>query len=558
MKLPMITHLEEDIQQQHNSASNYEVAYDQLRGQDDSLRLEVDSLKEKIQELTSELEQKSINQQENELSLRSEVNKARQTLQQTNRQLTEMDNINCQLRVTLGEREEQIKKYNTKVDQMSNQLEQTNIQHEVQLQARDSRLQALQDRLEQRVRRRSDEQELDEMARSEGGLLAVTKNVLEASQIVSNCPSCSENLTQSLKEAATQLSTLSSVICGEDSGRRTSVLGELHRCESEEVLTLDEEESEDNSDSNLHLEEESLAVLEESLLESQLAELQEKLGRMESEMTIVSEESKDLQDSLETRQQEIIEKTSQLAELTELVELLTTSTDRERRRGEDLQARLRLKDSFLGVFIDLVLPHSPLSPQVVVASLRESSLSPPSVPRDLCLETLCTVVLQNGKHKKPVSDVEMRKLEELKVSKEARERSPHISRGHQDELQDQKINLLLHNPGDFRVTRRVGSDGLLVAWSTPEDDEVTGYLIYVAGRLVQRVRSASRTKALLHNLQLDTLEETSGLSVLLKSTNQEEEVSEGVEVVYTMEMAATLPQASRAGRRKTQTIKLSN
>ena len=48
--------------------------------------------------------------------------------------------------------------------------------------------------------------------------------------------------------------------------------------------------------------------MEESMLESQLSELQEKLGRMEAEMTIVSEESKDLQDTLESREAALVEK----------------------------------------------------------------------------------------------------------------------------------------------------------------------------------------------------------------------------------------------------------
>ena len=43
-------------------------------------------------------------------------------------------------------------------------------------------------------------------------------------------------------------------------------------------------------------------------LESQLEELQVKFGRMEEEMTIVSEESKELQERLETREEEIKEK----------------------------------------------------------------------------------------------------------------------------------------------------------------------------------------------------------------------------------------------------------
>ena len=52
--------------------------------------------------------------------------------------------------------------------------------------------------------------------------------------------------------------------------------------------------------------------MEESMLESQLSELQEKLGRMEAEMTIVSEESKDLQDTLESREAALVEKVNKM------------------------------------------------------------------------------------------------------------------------------------------------------------------------------------------------------------------------------------------------------
>ena len=52
--------------------------------------------------------------------------------------------------------------------------------------------------------------------------------------------------------------------------------------------------------------------MEESMLESQLSELQEKLGRMEAEMTIVSEESKDLQDTLESREAALVEKVNNM------------------------------------------------------------------------------------------------------------------------------------------------------------------------------------------------------------------------------------------------------
>ena len=46
---------------------------------------------------------------------------------------------------------------------------------------------------------------------------------------------------------------------------------------------------------------------EETLLESQLVELTEKLDRMETEMVIVSEESKNLQQALEIRESTILD-----------------------------------------------------------------------------------------------------------------------------------------------------------------------------------------------------------------------------------------------------------
>merc|ERR1719361_2251254 len=71
-------------------------------------------------------------------------------------------------------------------------------------------------------------------------------------------------------------------------------------------------------------------------------------------------------------------------------------------------------------------------------------------------------------------------------------------------LNSSGVSPTLMTPSNFRVTRRVGSDSLLVAWTTPDDDDITGYLIYVDGDLHQKVRSSSRTKALLHDLNLNS------------------------------------------------------
>jgi len=536
-----INRLREEIQHQNHSASNYEDAYDRLRGQDDSLKMEIDNLKEKVTELTCELNQKSTQFQETEASLRSELNKARQNLQQTNNQLTEIDTINCQLRSNLSHTEQQVQEKNSQIDQLKHHLEQTNIQHSLQLQAKENILQNIQDKFE-RVRRKSDEKELDEIARSEGGLLAVTKEVEDAALTVSECVSCSPVLSCKLKDAAAQLSCLSTVICGQgDDSRKMPALGELHRCESEEVLPLHDEleptfelETSDNQE---------LTELEESMLESQLSELQEKLERMEAEMTIVSEESKDLQDTLESREAAIVEKSQQLLDLTELVEHLTQNTEQEKERTDKLLKqlqteceRLNEKDRYLSVFVEKVVPACTLSNQNILAALKETPASGSLPICDFTLESLCTAII-NGRAstKKLVTDAEMKKIEELKnTSRDFRERSP-ISRP--------EINLTILPAENFRITRRVGSDGLLVAWKTPEDDEVTGYLIYVGGRMVQRVRSASRTKALLHGLHLEN-----NLSIVLHATNSRDELSDPVEVVYTSGMVLPDQKEKRRGK----------
>ena len=47
-----------------------------------------------------------------------------------------------------------------------------------------------------------------------------------------------------------------------------------------------------------------------------------------------------------------------------------------------------------------------------------------------------------------------------------------------EEAADKKeVNLTLLPPEHPQLLRRVGSDGLLVSWTPPEDDEVTGFLV---------------------------------------------------------------------------------
>ena len=57
------------------------------------------------------------------------------------------------------------------------------------------------------------------------------------------------------------------------------------------------------------------------------------------------------------------------------------------------------------------------------------------------------------------------------------------------------------------------------------------FQIYVDGEQRQKVRSSSRTKALLHNINLEE-----SLNISLHSTNAADEISEDIRAVYTPDM----------------------
>merc|ERR1719188_2662376 len=188
---------------------------------------------------------------------------------------------------------------------------------------------------------------------------------------------------------------------------------------------------------------------ESLLLESQLVELTEKLDRMESEMVIVSEESKNLQQMLEIKESTIVDQRCQLSELSQLV-----------------------------IALERLVPG------------RDS---------------------RNVSHK-------------IKRIQEPQQNSL-------NSLEKKEVNLTLLPPENLQILCRVGSDGLLVSWTPPDDDDVTGYLIYVDNEQRQKVRSSNRTKALLHNI-----DQSQSLRISLHSTNADEEISEEVTIHYTPDM----------------------
>lgn len=57
-------------------------------------------------------------------------------------------------------------------------------------------------------------------------------------------------------------------------------------------------------------------------------------------------------------------------------------------------------------------------------------------------------------------------------------------------------------PQNLHITRRVGVDGVVIAWAPLDHDCVAGFQVLVGGRVVQHVRSPHRTKALVTGLPL--------------------------------------------------------
>merc|ERR1712227_743775 len=104
-----------------------------------------------------------------------------------------------------------------------------------------------------------------------------------------------------LSEAASQIQCLTRVVSHVDHVEP----GDMYRCISEDnILDIDDNHTKatittnpgDDDNNNDATDQQKIIAEEESLLlESQLVELTEKLDRMESEMVIVSEESKNLQ-----------------------------------------------------------------------------------------------------------------------------------------------------------------------------------------------------------------------------------------------------------------------
>jgi len=62
---------------------------------------------------------------------------------------------------------------------------------------------------------------------------------------------------------------------------------------------------------------------------------------------------------------------------------------------------------------------------------------------------------------------------------------------------------VIPKPKDVRITKRVGSDGVVLAWSPPEADCVSGFCVVVGGQVLQKHANAkNRTKTVLTGLPM--------------------------------------------------------
>ena len=182
------------------------------------------------------------------------------------------------------------------LEEMRNVMEHNNIEHSTLVTEKDRMIKSLQERMacdDSGDAALNSHLELAELTSSSGGgLQAVITDLRSVEARLRGCED-SEDLRDKVSGAAAMLRSLTMVVEHDQS---------MVRAISEDnILDMDEDGATVTGDPDISIEE------EESLLESQLVELTEKLDRMETEMVIVSEESKNLQQALEIRESTILD-----------------------------------------------------------------------------------------------------------------------------------------------------------------------------------------------------------------------------------------------------------
>ncbi|XP_042862246.1 myosin-9-like isoform X9 [Penaeus japonicus] len=282
----------------------------------------------------------------------------------------------------------------------------------------------------------------------------------------------------------------------------------------------------------------SSTILEE--LEEKVRELEEAIGRKEEELRLADNEASELNQQLQSRDAVLTLKSEEVEHLNSTLaslrqQLMQTVEDYERARmslqakhkvdleeltqrmeqltkeAEDLAARGKLKDSIISTLasqIRAILRSGNMS--VVINQLRRlgegdpcgdspaegtqghpPTTSPmPTVP-DFDVDAVCSFLSQPNETGVAPLDAAV----DCSSAPEWRSRSP-ISTPPDVEA------TCVPRPQNLHITRRVGVDGVVIAWAPLDHDCVAGFQVLVGGRVVQHVRSPHRTKALVTGLPL--------------------------------------------------------
>lgn len=357
--------------------------------------------------------------------------------------------------------------------------------------------------------------ELDDLADKEGGLVAVRRQVENAVRIIQSCEECRVSLSDRLKEAATQLRTLSFVISGNENSDFMTKKNLLSRCESDEAILS-------SSSYNDEDEEENSSVLND-LTMIQLGELRDKLVRMEEELNLVTEESKSLQirlsdceSNLEKERETIKVKDEEIRDLRDVKFKINEELEKQKNKlgniskerivtKEQMDHKCRNKDFLIRNLADFILSNN-FRASAVVNKLRETTCKPSIT--DFNLDSLCHF-LENNSKKNNISENNKDKVDELKKG-----------------IVDESVNL----PKNLRIVRSVGLDSILLAWMTPmsASDNIE-LLVYNDKKLIHRIKHVSRGKSMVHGLNLDS---QFTLEITAVSTLNQDKISESIFLNY--------------------------
>merc|ERR1719347_444234 len=267
--LDQVKLLQRELEHQKSESLQSENTCEMYKANDQSQISKVKELEAKIRELGIAIQHERSLKEDTEASLRNEITKSRQNVQQTQNQLIELDKMNSQLQTTILSKDTIIKEENDKIEALKHELEKV--------------------------------------------LVSLRRVTEERDSLIQEKTSLSFNADESSER-------------GESAS--ISLLNELQRCESDELIPSENMATDIGDENEVEL------SIDDTFLETQLTRLQEKLDHMESEMTLVNEESQELQQRVQRGQDEIERKSKCLEEARSISELVIKDVQGEKKKSE--------------------------------------------------------------------------------------------------------------------------------------------------------------------------------------------------------------------------------